>query len=122
MTKKIKKTIIFGIGNHENVNYLIVEKRKDFLEFINRLFASIDNKINMEYYLTDYTKGKIKETKINELKYTDYHESRQSSKIKLDIFYGKRRIFLTIQTSESTRSKLMNKLEDLATFTKYKRK
>lgn len=122
MTKKIKKTIIFGIGNHENVNYLIVEKRKDFLEFINRLFASIDNKINMEYYLTDYTKGKIKETKINVLKYTDYHESRQSSKIKLDIFYGKRRIFLTIQTSESTRSKLMNKLEDLATFTKYKRK
>jgi len=122
MTNKIKKTMIFAIGNHGNTNYLIIEKRKGFLEFINRLFANIDPEINMDYYLTNYQKGNVKEKKINPLKYTDHHESRQSSKVRLDIFYGKKKIFLTIQTSEIVRSKIMNNLEKLSVFMKYKGK
>ncbi len=112
----MKKVKIHGIGNQEEFNYLIIKKDKNFFEFLEQWIAeSFPNKYTIETTTHERSKdGKLK--KINPKRYKDVHETYRDEDLRIDAFFGKTKIFLTIYTPLKNRKKLMQKIEKFAEF------
>jgi len=109
----MKKTQILGIANSGEFSYLIVKKRKDFLEFINELFTVAEERFEIPIYQD------IEQTKKrNIMKSLDSYESYLGDKINVSIFYGKNKVFIAYSSSLANRKKIMRKLEELGSFIK----
>ena len=119
----MKKIKLIGIGNQDKYNFIIVEKSPDFFNWIgNLLYPTFGKGLPDFTYLerVDNEGEVIRENKnIND--YTDYHENLFSNKDRVDVFYGKSKIFITIYTDLSKREKLMKTLGEITTFSKNKK-
>lgn len=109
----MKKTKILGIGNSDKFNYLIIKKRKDFLEFINELFVAAEERFEIPIY-KDIEGTK----KRNIMKSLDNYESYLGDELNVFIFYGKTKVSITYQTSQARKKRIMKKLGELGNFIK----
>lgn len=117
------KVKITGIRNKDKFNYLIVKKRKSFFEWLcNVLYNSFESvpDVDVKEYVDYNDKFVSNKKKIKD--YTDKHEiyEADSRDTRIDIFYRKNKVFLTIQTSLEKREKLMDNLEKYSNFVEYK--
>ncbi len=103
MKNKIK---LHAIGNEGNFNYYIFDKKKVVVETLSKILTKIlDLKINL--YNPDNNK------KINIEKHKDFHENlghRIRINSRSDIFYGDKKMFITIHCSQKLRLKFNEEL------------
>lgn len=97
---------LHGIGNTKKFNYYIFYKKQKVAEKL----AKISKKVfNLEWNFVDFD-GK-KEKKINIEKYKDKHLTLSNRNARIDIFYGDKRMFITVYCSLKLRAKLNDELE-----------
>ena len=110
----MKEIKLYGIGNEENFNYYIFDKKQKVAEWLSMILHEILG-IYFEFDNLENKKGQKTLKKINIEKYKDYHESINSDKGKrVDIFYGNKKMFITLICSKSERLKFNEKLFETA--------
>ena len=113
------KPTIYASGNETikgefSISYYIIEKDKKFLDWLGKFLEKIleikegDNKAKF-IFKTEYDEN---EKPIKDLLYAkeinkmiDFHEHYEDKESRIDIFYGKNRIYLTVRTSREKREK-----------------
>jgi hypothetical protein len=85
------KIKLYAIGNEEDFNYYIFDKKQEVFDILNKIFL-ID--FGIDWGLSHCDLGKNK--KVNIEKYTDIHESDKNSELRIDLFYGKNKIYFTL--------------------------
>ena len=118
----INKIKILGIGNKEKYNYIIIKKNKHFFKWLYNILQNAFDYVpdlDKEEYIDKNNKFISKKKNITN--YFDKHESHEFNNARIDIFYGKEKIFLTIITSLKNRKKIMDNLEKYSEFIKPKR-
>jgi len=109
------KIILHAIGNEGNFNFYIFDKKQVVAEIISKLFSQLFN-LYWDFYYEGFKKGKRIRKNIE--KYKEGHESItdvNGSKSRIDIFYGTKKMFITIHCSEKLRLRFN---EELFKFTK----
>ena len=106
-----KKITLHSIGNQDDFNYYIFDKKQIVVDVLSKIFV-IDFDVNWN--------EEIYNKKIN--RKTDLHEDISDiyDKIRIDLFYGKSKMYLTLICSESLRLKFNEALFKYATMLKYK--
>jgi len=108
----MNKLKILGIGNEGGFSYLIIEKNKFFFELMEKwIKKSFPKEYLFEFSTHDGKKKNIKN-------YEDKHEYYYVKGTRLDAFFGKNKIFLTMHTSLGNKKNLMNTFGDFAYFIK----
>ncbi len=110
-----KKIILHSIGNEENINYYVFDKKQEVAQEISKIFYKIFNlSINLEEEY-DEKKGEFVKRKRKISKYIDYHEtlSRVGKNFRIDIFYGSKRMFVVINCSQQLRKEFNESLEEI---------
>ena len=110
----MEKIRIYGLGNEGEFNYYILEKRKGFFEIFYKLFDEVFNVEMIDYKELQDKKGKWIQKKRNIEDYKDVHESVNRSSPRIDIFYGNKKIFLTIVCPLKLREKFNDKLKKVS--------
>lgn len=113
----MKKVKILGIGNEGKFNYIIVRKQENFFEWLGKVmynsFEAMPD-VDKEEYINKNDKFVFKKKDIR--KYIDKHESFEAEGARIDIFYGKENVFISIIASLKNRKKLMDNLEKYSEF------
>ena len=112
-----KKLILRSIGNNGNYNYYVFDKKQSVLEILNKIFA-----LDFDLYLITNYDNPSKNKKMNDVrKRTDVHFSDFDKNIRADFFYGRKKIFLMIHCSETSRLKFNDALLKYFTMPKPKK-
>ncbi|MBU0957682.1 MAG: hypothetical protein KKF56_02625 [Nanoarchaeota archaeon] len=88
MKNKIK---LIGTGNSGNFNYYIFEKKQKIVLELSKLFEKV---FGLRLHLYDIVKDKEKE--INYETKTDWHDVTSSDKARIDIYFGDKKMFVSI--------------------------
>jgi hypothetical protein len=112
------KTKIYASGNENikgdfNVSYYILEKDKDFLDWLEKLALSlgVKNTERIKFVVKHSNDGLNDELYAKEIyKMIDVHEHYENGKDRIDLFYGKERIYLTLRKTKDARKKVANLL------------
>lgn len=107
--KNPKKTILHGLGNQGNYNFYIFDKENEVYFYLTRTFGTL-----FKLYFQAYDE---KNKEINIKKYSDFHVSTggySESKSRIDIFFGKKKMFVTIHCSPKLRIKFNEELFKIA--------
>ena len=97
---------LYGLGNLGNFNYYIFDKKQLVAKGLSEIFRRV---FNITWDFVDFD-GK-KEKKINIEKYKDRHCTISSKNVRVDVFYGSKRMFITIFCSLKLRAKFNDELE-----------
>ena len=97
---KIRKFKLYGIGNYENFNYYIFDKKQEILKELSKIF---DKVFGIYWEFADYTYTKPR--KINYEKKQDYHEAMIGKKSRVDIYFGDKKMFVAIYCPHKLRLK-----------------
>jgi hypothetical protein len=111
---KSKKITLHAIGNDENFNYYIFDKKQNVMELLSKILWKI-------FGIDPLSEDSISKKKINIEKFTDIHFSDSSNKGRLDIFYGNKKMFLSLHCSEKLRLKFNEELSKIAIMPKPKK-
>jgi len=101
------KIKLYAIGNEENFNYYIFDKKQKVAESLSMILHKVLG-VYLEFNNPENTK------KVNIEKYKDYHERDRAGKIRVDIFYGDKKMFVTINCSEEDRLRFNEELFKIA--------
>lgn len=112
--KKIKKIILHSIGNQDNLNFYVFDKKQNVMEILSKILWEIFE------FEPLYIPGK---KKVNIEKFTDIHHSDYGKGMssRIDIFYGKKKMFVAIHCSEELRLKFNESLFKYAKMPKPKK-
>ena len=114
------KIKLHGLGNNGNFNFYIFDKKRRVYFHLEKIFRDIF-KVHLEFYDEN-------NKKINIEKYRDHHMSGFASNLgkpRIDIFYGDRKMFITILCSPQLRLKFnkeLFKISEMSKLTKIKTK
>lgn len=118
-----RKIILHSIGNYEDFNYYIFDKKKETHVILNKLFKDIFNcPWNLRDELID-RKGNSSLINIDITKKKDIHEkivNRLNKNIRIDFYYGYKRIFVSIHCDKNLRTKFNVELAKISTMPKLK--
>ena len=95
---KNKKITLHSIGNQDNLNFYVFDKKQKVAEILDEILGEI---LDMEILHGCLSKDK----KINIEKYSDIHQSDFSKNGRIDVFFGNKKMFVTIHCSEKLRLK-----------------
>ena len=117
------KARIIGMGNECNFNYVIVRKNKDFFKWLSTLLKdSFDISYGVEYEEPHEDKNGGWINRKKQIRYfVDKNETYRDKKSRIDIFYGKDKVFITINTSLSKRRKFIENLKKISIWKKTKK-
>jgi hypothetical protein len=119
----MKKLKILGIRNDGRFNDLILQKNEDILSNLEKLFYE---SFGIDYCLTyketwREKKQEIVKRKINLKTLIDKQDNFQNKKVKINIIYGRDKIFVSFYTSPANRKKFINVLKEISTWKKSKK-
>ena len=113
----MNKLQILSIGNEDEFNYLIINKNKNFFELIEKwLYKSFPGEHFSDISTYDDENDNYRCKKKNIKNYKEIHENYGKEGLRIDAFFGKNKIFVTIYTSLEKRKAMMNTLEEIADF------
>lgn len=120
----MKKINLYALGNQENFNYYIFDKKNEVIVLLGKIFADIFGfyLVFNEEYLNKKRKWEYRE--INFEKLRDYHNavSESGKNKRVDIFYGDKKIFVTICCPQKLRLKFNEHLAKISKISKPKKK
>ncbi len=116
------KIKLYGIGNEGNFNHYEFDKKQQIAEslamILNKLFG-----VYWEFHEEYQNKKKKFVTRtINIEKYKDYHGVINSRNPRMDIFYGDKKMFITLNCSEKDRLRFNEELFKIAEMPKPKKR
>lgn len=106
-TEKLKKFEIDSIGNDGDFNFYVFNKKQNIIEKLSKIIYEVFE-VNSELEKIYNEKNKIYERKKNWIKYyKDEHKSIDDGgeNFRIDIFFGDKKMFLTIHCSQKLRLK-----------------
>ena len=109
-----KKLILHSIGNSGNFNFYVFDKKQKVAGILDKILGEI---LDMEMLYPLSPKSK----KINVERYYDIHQGDFSKNGRLNIFYGKNKMFVAIICSEESRLKFNDALFKYFTMPKPKK-
>ncbi len=101
-----KKINLYAIGNEGNFSYYLFDKKNEVYLSLERLLNEI-----FDFYLEEFVHENNKKTNVE--KYNDLHKRspiNTSNNSRVDIFYGNKKMFVTIHSSLKLRLKFNEKL------------
>ena len=119
----MKKLALHSIGNDGNFNYYIFDKTKETHVILNKLLKDI---FNCPWNLQDEEidkKGVHSLIYIDITKKKDKHEkivNRLNKKIRIDFYYGDKKIFIVIHCDQNLRLKFNEELAKISVMPKPK--
>ncbi len=118
---KQKKIVLYGLGNYGKHNFYIFDKKQEVANSLSKMFGKIFN-LYWDFYEENYKTGKRK--KLNFEKFKDKHESLGNTKnqSRIGIFYGDKRMFITINCSQKLRLKFNEELTNISKMLEKKKK
>lgn len=118
------KMTITALGNAGSYNYFIIKKEQKFWRCLGGwLYKSFPGKhfCDIDQYADSEDGYKQKKKKIEN--YEDTHEGYvNNDEMRIDAFFGKRRIFFVVITSLENRKRLMDNLDRYAVIMKPKKR
>ena len=118
------KTKIVAIGNQGNFNYIIVNKNKDFFDWLTKIifntFGYASEFIAWDEVETKKFEYDVKKKDIRQ--FIDCHDNFTENNIRFDLFFGKDTVFITFISSLETRKKIVSSLEKYSIWKKPKTK
>jgi hypothetical protein len=109
------KIKLHEMGNAGNFNWYVFDKEQQVAEYLAMILGTIFNTIWEFDSLEKSKNGEYLSKKINIEKYKDYHETIGSNKKgRLDVFYGDKKMFITINCSQKERLKFNEELFKIA--------
>ena len=122
----MKKVKVFGIGNEREFNHYTIEKTKQAHKVLKNLFKRIFN-IDWPLVKDDEGKnGKYEKIFIDIGKNKDFHEivggtNTKFNKNRIDVFYGDKKMFITLNCSLDKRKEFHKQFEKVAEIIKPKK-
>jgi len=115
------KIKLYGMGNEEDFNHYEFDKKQKVAEYLSMILNRVF-KISWEFH-EEYKNKKRKwvSRKISINTYKDYHEVISSRNPRVDIFYGSKKMFMTINCSQKDRLKFNKELFKIAEMPKLKK-
>jgi hypothetical protein len=110
VNKKIK---LYSIGNEENFNYYEFDKTNRVIKILSKIFSELFKTDIHIYQGYENKKGKWVDKKINFEKRKDFHEVisyKIDNKPRIDIFYGNKKMFITINCTDKEKLKFNDAL------------
>jgi hypothetical protein len=119
----MKKIKLYAIGNDGKYNYYIFDKKQEVVEVLSKVLSKVfsaDIKIYFEYH---DKKEKWISKKRNFEKIKDIHETifSPNEDNRIDVFYGDKKIFVTILCSSKLREKFNLELGKVSVMPKPKK-
>jgi len=119
----MEKIKLYSIGNDNTLNHYILDKKQEVIDELFKIFYEVFN-IKFQYY-RPYTnkKGKriTKKINFNKIKYSHETEGKIiKNEVRVDIFYGNKKLFVTIFCSQKLRLKFNEALFKVSVMSKYK--
>jgi len=118
MKNKIK---LYGIGNTEKFNYYIFDKKQEIAEKLAKISEKVFN-LKWSFTYTQEDEKTIRTIKINIEKYKDKHVTVSNKNARIDVFYGNKKMFITVYCSLKLRAKLNNELKKITVMPEVKTK
>lgn len=118
----MKKIRLHSIGNDKNFNYYIFDKKEEVISKLSPLFYQIFSLTWDSYDESTDKKGKWVKKKRAFESYKDKHEALRSvgNPSRIDIFYGDKKIFVSINCPQKLRLKFNEALFEIASMPKSK--
>jgi len=120
----MQKIKIIGMGNKDNYSFVIAKKNKDFFKWLKEILCCEPFHIDPSdiEYIKSFDikcKEKFKKKKIEDC--VDCHENYMGfNDDRIDIFYGRNKVFIVVNTTQGKRLKFMRSLEKNSMWTKPK--
>lgn len=111
----MKKIKLHAIGNDENFNYYIFDKKNEVIVVLNKLFNKIFKSGLQSYIDYEDKKGNWSKKKRNFEEEKESHESVGLINRRIDIFYGDKKIFIAIHCQQKLRLKFNEELAKIST-------
>ena len=108
----MKKPKVYSIGNNGRINYYIFEKKNSIVTFLFKEFSKIFESYFDLYEEFKTRDGKMKTRKRNFEKLKDFHLSNMDGNSGVNVFFGEKKIFVTINCTLPKREKFNQKLKD----------
>ncbi len=115
--KKNSKIFLYGLGNETNFSHYTFEKTKRSQKILGELFEAVFD-IKWPLFKEFYRGDKYKSIKIDVTNYVDFHEKIQDGIVsmkdgsRIDVFYGKDKMFFVIHCSQSKRNEFNKRLKN----------
>jgi len=111
----MKKIKLHGIGNRNKYNYYIFDKKNEAVSILSKTIYETTKLVWNLYIEKEDKKGNWVDRKINFDKRKEGHEGISgTNKERMDIFYGNKKIFLTLYCSLTIRKKFNKALEKIS--------
>ncbi len=132
--KVVEKPKIYASGNENlsgefNISYYIIEKDSSFLDWLGDLLVQVLEISEGKHKAKFITKNKEdkdgafigQDVYMKDIrKMTDLHEHFENNQNRVDLFYGKERVYLTFRKTKEARQKLAQFLERTRTWIEVK--
>ena len=117
------KTKICGMGHEGRFTFVIVEKNRHFFNWLAHLLYRSFKICDVDTYDFENRKGKWITRKKQIKNFIDKHESYYviGAKERVDIFYGKDRVLITVNAPLRTKRKFLDIIEELSEWAKIKK-
>lgn len=116
------KIKLYSIGNGEEFNFYIFDKKQKVAEYLSMILSRV-SEVDWEFDSTINKNEKLIHKKVNIEKYKDYHETIGfTDNFRVDVFYGDKKMFITINCSEEDRLKFNEELFKIAEMPKPNKK
>ena len=115
----MRKINVLGLGNQEEINWIIVKKEDGFFEWLNKILIETFGSVSpdVEYEETSSKKDKVITRKMKIEDCTDIHEYYDAEdNSRIDVFYGKEKVFIMVFTSLKNRKNLIKNLDKFSEF------
>lgn len=115
------KLKLYGVGNQGKFNHLIIQKKQesfDLLRAIMKPLGIIPYGLDYDEYTNKKGIPKIRKKKISKM--IDVYSKFEGKKSRVEIFFGKNKIFISLFTSFKKREKMMDVLQKNTTWAKRK--
>ncbi len=115
---KMKKIQLIGLGNNEKRNYFVFRKNKSFLYSLPPFFDSLNIQMpgSLLGFVSELSEKEQDAISENLSEYTDYMEYLEDDDYTIELFYGKEKIFLVINTEPENRERIIEELKKVADF------
>lgn len=115
------KTKIVGMGNEEDINFIIVYKNKYFFEWLAEFMLKSFGMSNYNVIgESECRRGDWIDKKKQIKNFTDRHEIYKNKNARVDVFYGKRKVFIMINTPLKNKKKFGEVLGKISIWKKCK--
>jgi len=115
------KIKLYGIGNEENFNHYEFDKKQEVAEKLAEILYKVFKVLWKLTEERENKKGDLVVRKINVSTYKDFHQTINHRNPRVDVFYGSKKMFITLNCPQKDRLRFNEELFKIALMPKPKK-